>query len=57
MCVFGGGVGGGGGAYTSSQSTLLHMKRLNKTESPIFFLLCVCFFVCFQRQPFRFLCL
>ena len=31
---------------------LLHMKRLNKTESPIFVLLCV---LCFQRQTFRFL--
>ena len=38
-------------AYSASQSTLLYMKRLNKTESPIFGLLCV---PCFQMQPFRF---
>ena len=33
------------------QTALLHMKRLNKTEAPIFVLLYVLFF---QRQPFRF---
>ena len=38
-------------AYSASQTTLLFMKRLNKTESPIFGLLCV---LCFQMQPFRF---
>ena len=35
----------GVGAYAASQITLLHMKRLNKTEFPIFEF-------CFQRQPF-----
>ena len=30
------------------QCTVLHMKRLNQTESPIFVILCV---LCFQRQP------
>ena len=49
----GGGCGGGGGRmYVASRTTLLHIKRLNKTESPIFFLLCV---LCLQRQPFRLL--
>ena len=42
-------VGGGGGAYAALQTTVLHMKRLSKTESPIFVLLCV---LCFQRQSF-----
>ena len=32
--------------------SLLLMKSLNKTETPIFYLQCV---LCFQRQPFRFL--
>ena len=32
----GGGGGGGGDAYAATQTTLLHMKRLNQTESPIF---------------------
>ena len=27
---------GGGWGYAASQTTMLHMKRLNKTESPIF---------------------
>ena len=31
-------------------STILHMKRLNQTESPIFVILCV---LCFQRQSLR----
>ena len=35
----------------SSQTILLHMKRFNKTEFPIFILLCV---LCFLRQSFRF---
>ena len=36
------------GAYAASQTTVLHMKRLNQTESPIFVIfLCV---LCFQRQ-------
>ena len=42
----------GVGDYAASQTILLHMKRLNKTESPIFVLLCV---LCFKRQHFRFL--
>ena len=47
------GAGGGGrGAYAAPQFTLLHTKRLNKTESAMFVLLCV---FCFQRRPFRFL--
>ena len=65
MCVWGGGgrgdgacvcVGGGGGgvggrgvAYAAVQTTVLLMKRLNQTESPIFVILCV---LCFQRQSF-----
>ena len=43
---------GWGGAYAASHITVLHMKRLNKSESPIFVTLCV---LCFQRQSFRFL--
>ena len=42
---------GGGGAYAALQTTVLHMKRLNKTESPIFVILFV-FFFCFHRQSF-----
>ena len=34
---------------TASQTTVLHMKRLNQTESPIFVILCL---LCFQRQSF-----
>ena len=34
---------------TFSQTTLLPLKRLNQTESPIFVILCV---LCFQRQSF-----
>ena len=34
-------------AYAASQSTVLHMKRLNQTEYPIFVILCV---LCFQRR-------
>ena len=35
-------------AYAASQTTVLHMKRLNKTGSPIFVVfVCV---LCFQRQ-------
>ena len=34
------------------QTSLLLMKNLNKTETPIFYLKCV---LCFQKQPFRFL--
>ena len=37
------------GAYAVSQTTVLHMKRLNQTESPIFVIVCV---LCFQRQSF-----
>ena len=36
------------GTYFTAQHTLLHMKRLNKTESSIFVISCV---LCFQRQP------
>ena len=32
----GGGGGKEGGAYAASQTTVLHMKRLNQTKSPIF---------------------
>ena len=32
-------------AYAASQTTVLHMKRLNQTESPIFITLC--FLFCF----------
>ena len=35
--------------YAASQTTVLHMKRLSETESPIFVDLCVLYF---QRQPF-----
>ena len=52
----GGGAGGGGGedgggesSYAASHTTVLHMKRLNQTESPIFVILCV---RCFQRESF-----
>ena len=38
----GGWVVGVGGAYTASQITLLYMKRLNNTESPIVFLCVIC---------------
>ena len=31
-------------AYAASGTTVLHMKRLNQTESPIFVILCVLFF-------------
>ena len=41
----GGGVSGE--AYAASQTIVLHMKRLNQTESPSFMILCV---LCFQRQ-------
>ena len=63
VCVLGGGGGGGvggggggkgGGAYAALKTAKLYMKRLNKTESPIFVLLCV---LCIQRQPFRFVIL
>ena len=51
VCVWGGGgVGwgegggaGGGGAYADSQTTVLHMKKLNQNESPIFVILCSLF--------------
>ena len=36
-------------SYAASQTTLLHMKILDKTESLIFVIFCV---LCFQRQPF-----
>ena len=41
--------GGGGGvgrceAYAASQTTVLHMKRPNQIESPIFVILCVLFY-------------
>ena len=43
-----GGVGGGG-AYAASQTAVLHMKKLNQIESPIFVILYV---LSFQRQSF-----
>ena len=46
MCVCGGGGGGGG---EREAYAVLHMKRLNQTEPPIFVILCV---LCFQRQSF-----
>ena len=51
FCCARGGRGGGrgGGAYATSQTTVLHMKRLSQTESPLFMILCVLFF---QRQSF-----
>ena len=46
-----GGAGVGGmGVYSIANYTIVY-KKLNKTESPIFVLLCV---LCFKRQPFRF---
>ena len=48
---------GGGwvwGAYSALQSTLLYMKRLNKTESPIFVLLCAVWSL-FPRPTFDFI--
>ena len=45
----GGGGRGGGGGVSASQTTVLHMKRLDQTESPIFVILYV---LCFQRQSF-----
>ena len=41
------GVGWGRGTYAASQTIVLHMKRLDQTESPIFVIVCV---LCFQRQ-------
>ena len=35
--------------YFAFLGTVLHMKTLNQTESPIFVILCV---LCFQRHPF-----
>ena len=40
------------GTHATSQTALLHVKRLNKTEFPILVYLCVFYF---QMQPFRFL--
>ena len=37
------------GAYAASQSTVLQIKRINQTESPIFVILCD---LCCQRQSF-----
>ena len=55
-CWVGGG-GGGAGAHTAWQTSLLHMKILNKTKSPLFVICaCVCMCLCFQRQFFRFYC-
>ena len=36
-------------AYAASQTTVLHMKRLDQTESPIFVSFCG---LCFQRLSF-----
>ena len=47
--VGGEGGGGGMGAYVATQTTVLHMKRRNQTESPIFVIFCV---LCFRRQSF-----
>ena len=44
-----GGGGGGDGDVAASQTTVLHMKRLNQTESLFFVILCV---HCFQRLSF-----
>ena len=41
--------GWGPGEYAVSQTTVLHMKKLNQTESSVFVILCV---LCFQRQSF-----
>ena len=41
MCVCGGGGGGGVGGGGRGYTSLLYLKRLNKTESPIVVLLCV----------------
>ena len=43
------GRGGGWGAYAVLQSKVLHMKRLQNTESPFFEILC---FLCFQMPSF-----
>ena len=37
------------GAYAALQPTVLHMKRLNQSGSPIFVIL---FVLCFQRKSF-----
>ena len=37
-------MGDGAGVYVATQISLLHIKRLNKTQSPIFVLL---FVLCF----------
>ena len=39
-------------ASAVSHNTLVHMKSLNKTDSPIFVILCV---LCFKNQPFKLL--
>ena len=52
-----GGGGGWGRAYAALQTILLHMKRLNKTESPIFgfFFVCFCYFSLLGNYLFAFL--
>ena len=43
----------GGCVFATSQITLLHMKILNKTKSPIFVLLCfLSFFFLFPKATF-----
>ena len=43
--VWEGGEGKGRGhAYAISRTTVLHMKRLNQTKSPVFIILCVLLF-------------
>ena len=37
------------GACAASQTTVMHMERLNQTKFPIFVILCV---LCFQRQSY-----
>ena len=49
MSRWAGGGGGGRDTYAASQTTVLHMKRLNQTESTVFIILRV---LCFQRQFF-----
>ena len=44
--------GGGGEAYAASKTTMLHMKTLNQTESPIFVILCV---LCSQKRSLTFI--
>ena len=40
-------------AYAASQTTVLHMKRLSQTESPIFVILCVSKGITFRLLIYR----